>query len=121
MHVEFYTMSESHGGRRLLQSPEVKDAVKIFCNASGLMLLAVEDITVLKDGKNTSGSGSWSCQVQQCTRNASVYVIYLSCIVMLLMLFYVCQCSSLFFVNGYAIFGRIFNGTNNICCCCWWW
>jgi len=76
-HREFYSMAESHVGRQLLQSPEVKDAGKLICNVSGMMYLYVEDIAVLKDGKNTSAA-SWGCQAVECSGNTTTYAICLS-------------------------------------------
>ena len=73
MHVEKYSMSESHSGRQLLQSSDVNNAGKLYCNRTGLMFLYAEDISIVKDGKNTTVS--LPCDTTQCLDNATVYVV----------------------------------------------
>jgi len=72
---EFHATRESRSGRQLLQSA---DGSERLCNITGKVLLYVENITLLQDGKPIWESGdkrTCSASAESCPDNGTVYVV----------------------------------------------
>jgi len=76
--AEFSAAQESRSGRQLLQSA-ANDDNKLLCNITDKMLLYVENITILQDGKPVwSDDDRLNCDratADSCQDNGTVYVI----------------------------------------------
>jgi len=78
-HREFHVVHETHSGRQLLESAEDTASGgtgRLICNITGTLLLFVENITLLTDGKPIPvAMDQMSCTARDCNSNSTVYVI----------------------------------------------